>query len=74
MYGEVPQNAGVTAEQAESALGRTLATELDLDLMDAVDADTKEKGGGTRRASSKSSWRELRLRILAALHARLCQR
>ena len=33
----------MTAEQAESALGRTLATEIDIDLDDAVDADTKEE-------------------------------
>ena len=41
--GEVPQNAVVTAVQAESALGRTVATELDEDVADAVDADTKEE-------------------------------
>ena len=41
--GEIPQNAVVTAEQAESALGRTLATEIDIDYPDAVDADTKEE-------------------------------
>ena len=41
--GEVPQHAAVTAEQAESALGRSVATELDEDLVDAVDADTKEE-------------------------------
>ena len=41
--GEVPENAVVTPEQAESALGRTLATELDVDYSDAVDADTKEE-------------------------------
>ena len=28
--GQVPENAVVTAEQAESALGRTLATEIDI--------------------------------------------
>ncbi len=41
--GEVPGNARVSAEQAESALGRTIATELDVDYADAVDADTKEE-------------------------------
>ena len=41
--GQVPENAVVTAEQAESALGRTLATEIDIDLADAVDPDTKEE-------------------------------
>ena len=41
--GEMPQNAIVTAEQAESSLGRNFATELDLDIADAVDADTKEE-------------------------------
>ena len=41
--GQVPDNAVVTAEQAESALGRTIATEIDIDYADAVDADTKEE-------------------------------
>ena len=41
--GELPENAQVTAEQAESALGRTMTTEVDLDMLDAVDADTKEE-------------------------------
>ena len=41
--GQVPENAVVTAEQAESALGRTLATEIDIDLADTVDPDTKEE-------------------------------
>ena len=41
--GEIPRNARVSAEQAESALGRTIATELDVDYTDAVDADTKEE-------------------------------
>jgi len=41
--GEIPQNALVTAEQAESALGRTVATELDVDISEAVDADTNEE-------------------------------
>ena len=40
--GEIPQNARVSPEQAESALGRTVATEIDIDYPDAVDADTKE--------------------------------
>ena len=43
MCGEIPQNARVTPEQAESALGRTLTTEMDTDYADAVDADTKEE-------------------------------
>ena len=41
--GEIPQNARASPEQAESALGRTIATELDVDYADAVDADTKEE-------------------------------
>ena len=41
--GEVPRDAVVTAEQAESALGRTMATELDIDISGAVDGDTKEE-------------------------------
>ena len=41
--GEIPQNARVSPEQAESALGRTVATEIDIDYPDAVDADTKEE-------------------------------
>ena len=41
--GEIPQNARVSPEQAESALGRTLATEIDMDYPDAVDADTREE-------------------------------
>ena len=41
--GEIPQNAVITAEQAESALGRTAATELDIDMPDAVDGDTREE-------------------------------
>ena len=41
--GEIPESGVVTAEQAESALGRTMATELDQDMLDAVDADTKEE-------------------------------
>ena len=36
----------VTAEQAESALGRTMATELDVEISDTVDADTKEEEDG----------------------------
>ena len=41
--GEIPDTGVVTAEQAESALGRTLATELDQDMFDTIDADTKEE-------------------------------
>ena len=41
--GEIPDNGVVTAEQAESALGRTMATELDQDMLDALDPDTKEE-------------------------------
>ena len=41
--GEVPPGAVVTAEQAESALGRSMATELDVDISEAVDGDTKEE-------------------------------
>ena len=41
--GQVPETALVTAEQAESALGRTIATEIDVDFDDAVDPDTKEE-------------------------------
>ena len=41
--GEVPSGVEVTAEQAESALGRTMATELNADISEAVDGDTKKK-------------------------------
>ena len=41
--GEVPSGVEVTAEQAESALGRTIATELNADISEAVDGDTKEE-------------------------------
>ena len=41
--GEFPFGMQVTAEQAESALGRTMATELDVEISDTVDADTKEE-------------------------------
>ena len=41
--GEVPPGAIVTAEQAESALGRTMASELDADMAEAGDGDTKEE-------------------------------
>ena len=41
--GEIPDDGVVTAEQAESALGRTMATELDQDMLDALDPDTKEE-------------------------------
>ena len=41
--GEIPQNARVSPEQAESALCITIATEVDVDYKDAVDADTKEE-------------------------------
>ena len=41
--GEIPQNTWVSPEQAESALGKTVATEIDIDYPDAVDADTKEE-------------------------------
>ena len=39
--GEVPHNAVITAEQAESALGRNLATEWDEDLLEQVDMDQR---------------------------------
>ena len=41
--GEVPQGAVVTAEQAESALGRNLATELEADALEAIDQDQREE-------------------------------
>ena len=41
--GEIPDDGPVTAEQAESTLGRTMATELDQDMLDALDPDTKEE-------------------------------
>ena len=41
--GQVPEHAIVTAAQAESALGRTLAADIDIDLADTVDLDTKEE-------------------------------
>ena len=39
--GEVPHNAVITAEQAESALGRNLATEWDEDLLEQIDMDQR---------------------------------
>ena len=39
--GEVPHNAIITTEQAESALGRNLATEWDEDLLKQVDMDQR---------------------------------
>ena len=41
--GEVPHDAVVTAEQAESALGRNLATEWDEDLLEQLDMDQREE-------------------------------
>ena len=41
--GEVPSDVEVTAEQAESALGRTMATEMDVEISEAADAYTKEE-------------------------------
>lgn len=41
--GASPSGVEVTAEQAEGALGRTMATELDVDISEAVDGDTKEE-------------------------------
>ena len=41
--GEIPSGVEVTAEQAESALGHTIATELNADISEAVDDDTKEE-------------------------------
>ena len=43
VVGEMPDDGVVTAEQAESALGKTLATEIDQDMLDALDPDTKEE-------------------------------
>ena len=34
---EIPENARVSPEQAESALGRSMATEVDDDYIDALD-------------------------------------
>ena len=39
----MPSGGVVTAEQAESALGRTMASELDIDVSEAVDGDTQEE-------------------------------
>ena len=41
--GAMPESGVVTAEQAESALSRTMATELDQNMLDTLDADTKEE-------------------------------
>ena len=41
----MPDDGVVTAEQAESALGRTMATEIDQDMLDAPDPDTKKEEG-----------------------------
>ncbi len=40
---EMPHDAVVTAEQAESALGRNLATESDEDLLEQIDMDQREE-------------------------------
>ncbi len=39
--GEVPHDAVITAEQAESALGRNQATEWDEDLLEQIDLDQR---------------------------------
>ena len=41
--GEIPDDAVVTAEQAESALGRTIATEFEIGINEAADADTQQE-------------------------------
>ena len=41
--GEIPSGVEVTEEQTDSALGRTMATELNADISEAVDGDTKEE-------------------------------
>ena len=41
--GEIPDDGVATEEQAESALGRTMAPELDQDMLDALDPDTQEE-------------------------------
>ena len=41
--GDVPHDAVVTAEQAESALGHNQATELDNEIFEAVDQDQREE-------------------------------
>ena len=41
--GEIPHDAQVTAEQAESALGHNQATELDDDILELIDQDQREE-------------------------------
>ena len=41
MLGEVPHNAVITPEQAESALGRDQATEWDEDMLEQIDLDQR---------------------------------
>ncbi len=41
--GDVPHDAVVTAEQAESALGHTQATELDEEIFEMIDQDQREE-------------------------------
>ena len=41
--GETPDTDNVSPEQAENALGRALATEVDIDYPDAVAAESKEE-------------------------------
>ena len=41
--GEIPHDAQVTAEQAESTLGHNQATELDEDIFELIDQDQREE-------------------------------
>ena len=41
--GDIPHNAVVTAEQAESALGHNQATELDNEVLEVIDQDQREE-------------------------------
>ena len=41
--GEVPHDAAVTAEQAESALGHVQATDFDEDMLEMIDMDQRQE-------------------------------
>ena len=70
--GEVPSGVDVTAEQAESALGRTMATELDVEISEAADADTKEEEEALAGHQVNPKWRGLLVPLMAAYSAKHC--
>ena len=57
--GDMPPDAEATAEQAESALGRSMATELNADISDAVDADTNFIVFTRESAADQGFWNSL---------------